>query len=154
MNGTKTMCDTCRRRSIFSEALAERAGHMTPIRGRFLLSLKCCHDSPSRVGVELGAGKHVMVGNSLAILGLWEDASHQWRRAVQLDPLNSDAYNNLAVAYDLDGQSALAESEYERALALEPTNVYIRQNYELHRAHEKGRTLERQVKFTGTDLRH
>ena len=51
--------------------------------------------------------------------------------------------NNLAVAYEQDGEFDLAEQEYKRALDLDSDNVYIRQNYELFReAYEKRKRKE------------
>lgn len=50
---------------------------------------------------------------------------------MELDLLNSDARNNLAVAYELEGDMASARAQYERALALEHNHVYIRHNHEL-----------------------
>ena len=149
------MHETNRWRQTFLEAISERARHLTPLRGRLLLALKCRLNDCSSYGPERGAKKRVESGIFLASVGLWEDASYQWQRAVQLDPLNSDARNNLAVAYELVGKSALAKSEYERALALERNNIYIRQNYELHRrALTPERTLERHELATRTNLCH
>jgi tetratricopeptide (TPR) repeat protein len=133
MSETGTMHDTNKLRNPFLEALSERARHLTPIRGRFMLDLKCCLDDTGRSTAERLAKKLVAAGNLLAILGLWEGALYQWQRAVLLDPVNSDARNNLAIAYELDGRPEQAKSEYERALAIERNNIYIRQNYELYR---------------------
>ena len=41
------------------------------------------------------------------------------------------AFNNLAVAYEQDGQLQKAREAYEKALALEPENALVRQNYDL-----------------------
>jgi tetratricopeptide (TPR) repeat protein len=133
MSEAGTMHDTNKLRNPFLKALSEIARHLIPIRGRFILDLKCCLDDTGRSAAERFSKKLVAEGNLLAILGLWDGALHQWQRAVLLDPLNSDARNNLAVAYELEGKSVQAKSEYERALAMERNNIYIRQNYELYR---------------------
>jgi tetratricopeptide (TPR) repeat protein len=43
------------------------------------------------------------------------------------------ALNNLAIAYEHEGELAKARSAYEKALELEPDNALIKQNYELFR---------------------
>ena len=83
-------------------------------------------------------------GIEVARQGLWREAIFRWEKAVELDPDNASARNNLAVAYEQDGQFELAEQEYERALDLDTDNMYIRQNYELFReAYEKRKRKER-----------
>ena len=82
--------------------------------------------------------KQVEFGIDVARLGLWREAVYRWQRAVELDPTNASARNNLGVAYEQAGQFDLAEEQYQRALELDTNNVYIRQNYELFReAYEK-----------------
>ena len=82
--------------------------------------------------------KQVEFGIDVARLGLWREAVYRWQRAVELDPSNASARNNLGVAYEQAGQFDLAEEQYQRALELDSNNVYIRQNYELFReAYEK-----------------
>jgi type IV pilus assembly protein PilF len=88
--------------------------------------------------------KQVEFGIEVARQGLWREAIFRWEKAVELDPDNASARNNLAVAYEQDGQFELAEQEYERALDLDSDNMYIRQNYELFReAYEKRKRKER-----------
>ncbi|MGC4084144.1 MAG: tetratricopeptide repeat protein [Vicinamibacterales bacterium] len=55
----------------------------------------------------------------------------RWERAIELDPTYAPALNNLAVAYEHEGQLDKARKAYERALEIEPNNLQIRQNYEL-----------------------
>jgi len=113
------------------EALAERARRLTPIGARFLLNLKGYVVESTGHSVKDRAADWVKGGVTSARLGLWDEASNQWQRAVRLDPWNTDALNNLAVAHDLKGDTARAALAYEQALALEQMNVYIRHNYEL-----------------------
>jgi Flp pilus assembly protein TadD len=63
--------------------------------------------------------------------GLWREAIYRWERATQLDPSYAAAFNNLAVAYEQDGQLDKARAAYEKALALEPNNQLIKQNFDL-----------------------
>lgn len=70
-------------------------------------------------------------GVAFARLGLWTEAIRRWCKAIELNPQSSDARNNLAVAYELQGKTELATAEYERALSVGTANVYIEQNYRL-----------------------
>lgn len=74
----------------------------------------------------------VQVGFGIAVAqkSLWREAIYRWERAIQIDPTYAAAYNNLAVAYEQEGRLAEAKTAYEKALALEPKNDVIRQNYE------------------------
>jgi Tfp pilus assembly protein PilF len=86
----------------------------------------------------------VEFGIKVAQKGLWREAIYRWQKAVELDPDNASARNNLAVAYEQEGDFELAEQEYKRALDIDPENVYIRQNYELFReAYEKRKRKQR-----------
>ena len=77
------------------------------------------------------AKKQVEFGIQVAQRGLWREATYRWERATQLDPSYAAAFNNLAVAYEHEGQLDKARKAYERAIDLEPNNIQIRQNFEL-----------------------
>ena len=77
------------------------------------------------------AREQVDFGIRVAQQGLWREAIYRWERAAQMDPTYAAAQNNLAIAYEHEGELDLARAAYERALELEPGNQYIRQNYEL-----------------------
>jgi type IV pilus assembly protein PilF len=77
------------------------------------------------------AKEQVEFGIQVAQRGLWKEAIYRWERATQLDPSYAAAFNNLAVAYEHEGQLAKARAAYEKALALEPENAMVRQNYDL-----------------------
>lgn len=79
------------------------------------------------------AKKQVEFGIQVAQRGLWREAIYRWERATQLDPSYAAAFNNLAIAYEHEGELAKARAAYEKSLAIEPGNAYIRQNYELFR---------------------
>ena len=90
------------------------------------------------------AKAQVIFGIDVAQLGLWKEAVYRWEKAVELDPSNSSARNNLAVAYEQSGEFEMANDEYERALDSNPDNVHIRQNYELFReAYERKKRTDR-----------
>jgi len=91
--------------------------------------------------------EQVAFGIEVARRGLWREAIYRWEKAVELDPTNASARNNLAVAYEQSGQFELANEAYERALELEPNNLYIRQNYELFReAYERKQRTDRRAR--------
>lgn len=77
------------------------------------------------------AKEQVEFGIQVAQRGLWKEAIYRWERATQLDPTYVAAFNNLAVAYEHEGQLQKARAAYEKALALEPENALVRQNYDL-----------------------
>lgn len=77
------------------------------------------------------AKKQVEFGISVAQRGLWREAIYRWERATQIDPTYAAAHNNLAIAYEHEGDLAKARAAYERALELEPGNSLIKQNYDL-----------------------
>jgi Flp pilus assembly protein TadD len=73
----------------------------------------------------------VEFGISVAQRGLWREAIYRWERATQIDPTYAAAHNNLAIAYEHEGDLNKARAAYEKALELEPDNALIKQNYEL-----------------------
>ena len=77
------------------------------------------------------AKAQVAFGINVAQRGLWREAIYRWEKAVELDPTYAAAYNDLAIAYEHEGQFEKARKAYEKALALDPENTSIRQNYEL-----------------------
>jgi Flp pilus assembly protein TadD len=79
------------------------------------------------------AKKQVEFGIEVAQRGLWREAIYRWERAAQLDPTYAAAHNNLAIAYEQEGDLEKARVAYERAIELEPGNAFITQNYELFR---------------------
>ncbi len=76
------------------------------------------------------AKAQVEFGISVAQKGLWREAIFRWKKAVEIDPTYAAAWNNLAIAYEHEGQFESARDAYERALKLEPNNNFIHQNYD------------------------
>jgi Flp pilus assembly protein TadD len=97
---------------------------------RFLLTLVTV---PLQADARSDAKKQVEFGITVAQRGLWREAIYRWERAAQIDPTYAPAHNNLAIAYEHEGDLAKARAAYERALELEPGNALIKQNYELFR---------------------
>ena len=77
------------------------------------------------------AKDQVAFGINVAQRGLWREAIYRWQKATELDPTYAAAYNDLAIAYEHEGQLDKARKAYERALELDPNNAQVRQNYEL-----------------------
>jgi Flp pilus assembly protein TadD len=79
------------------------------------------------------AEKQVKFGINVAQYNLWREAITRFERAADIDPTYAAAYNNLAIAYEHQGDLNNARKAYEKALKLDPDNQYIKQNYELFR---------------------
>ena len=77
------------------------------------------------------AKAQVEFGIAVAQRGLWREATYRWERATETDPTYAAAFNNLAVAYEHEGQLDKARKAYEKAIELEPENALIRQNFDL-----------------------
>lgn len=77
------------------------------------------------------AKEQVEFGIQVAQRGLWREAIYRWERATQLDPTYAAAFNNLAIAYEHEGDLDKARGAYETAISLEPGNALIKQNYDL-----------------------
>jgi Tfp pilus assembly protein PilF len=77
------------------------------------------------------AKAQVEFGISVAQRGLWREAIYRWEKATELDPTYVAAFNDLAIAYEHEGQLDKARKAYEKALELDPNNTQVRQNYEL-----------------------
>jgi Flp pilus assembly protein TadD len=87
--------------------------------------------APAAADARSDARRQVEFGIAVAQRGLWREAIYRWERAAQIDPTYAPAHNNLAIAYEHEGELDKARVAYEKALAIDPTNTYIRQNFEL-----------------------
>jgi Tfp pilus assembly protein PilF len=87
--------------------------------------------SPAFADQRGEAKQQVEFGIEVAQRGLWREAIYRWERATQLDPTYAAAFNNLAIAYEHEGQLEKARGAYEKALALDPGNAMIKQNFDL-----------------------
>src|SRR5947208_4758105 len=65
----------------------------------------------------------------MARMNLWREALFRFQRAVQINPSDAMAHNNLAVAYEANGDFEKARKEYLEALKLDKSNQYIAKNY-------------------------
>jgi len=87
--------------------------------------------APALADARSDAKEQVAFGINVAQRGLWREAIYRWEKAVELDPAYAAAFNDLAIAYEHEGQLDKARKAYEKALDLDPNNTQIRQNYEL-----------------------
>ncbi len=87
--------------------------------------------SPAFADARSDAKAQVNFGINVAQRGLWREAIYRWEKAVELDPSYASAFNDLAIAYEHEGQLDKARKAYEKALELEPNNTDIKQNFEL-----------------------
>ena len=87
--------------------------------------------SPAFADARSDAKSQVDFGISVAQRGLWREAIYRWEKAVEIDPTYAAAFNDLAIAYEHEGQLDKARKAYDKALELDPNNTQIRQNYEL-----------------------
>ena len=68
-------------------------------------------------------------GVQMARMNLCREALFRFKRAVEINPGDAMAHNNLAVAYEANGDFDNARKEYLEALKLDRTNQYIQKNY-------------------------
>ena len=87
--------------------------------------------APSYADARKDAKSQVDFGINVAQRGLWREAIYRWEKATQIDPTYAAAFNDLAIAYEHEGQLDKARKAYEKALELDSSNQQIRQNYEL-----------------------
>ena len=87
--------------------------------------------SPALADARGEAKAQVEFGIAVAQKGLWKEATYRWLRATEIDPTYAAAFNNLAIAYEQQGEADKARAAYEKATALEPNNTLIKQNFDL-----------------------
>ena len=67
----------------------------------------------------------VDLGIEYAQKNLWDRAKTIWEAEVQRDPSNSAALYNLGIAYEVMGDLDTAEQLYNKALDIEPNELYM-----------------------------
>jgi len=77
--------------------------------------------------------------NNMAMQGVWEEAVYRWKLSLETEGESAAVHNNLAVAYERQGNGTEAEKEYKKALAIDPENVQIKSNYDQFQKKWKGK---------------
>jgi Flp pilus assembly protein TadD len=103
------------------------------IRAWLAVALAVAVTSPVFADKRGDAKAYVEFGISVAQKGLWKEATSRWERAVQIDDTYGEAWNNLGVGLEQLGRFDEARKAYEKALELEPSNNFIRNNYDQFR---------------------
>src|SRR3989442_15760863 len=115
---------------LFSDIVISLSAMIARLATLFLL-VAAVPVSPAFADARNDAKTQVEFGINVAQRGLWREAIYRWEKAVELDPTYAAAYNDLAIAYEHEGQLDKARKAYEKAIELAPNNAQIRQNYEL-----------------------
>lgn len=110
------------------------------------LCIVCLGGCSSTANVDLATAEGQMkVGGQAARLGLWREAMFRFNRAIEISPNNGQAYNNLAVAYESNGEFEKAREAYLHALRLNRGDPHIQRNYsrfsEFYQRYEKAVTV-------------
>lgn len=92
----------------------------------FVLILTACSHTHADLSKPQTQGSF---GVQMAKMNLWREAMFRFQRAVELNPANAMAHNNLAVACEANGEFDKAAKEYSEALRLDRQNQYIQKNY-------------------------
>ena len=106
---------------------------MTILRTWLVLALVAAGVVPAFADQRADAKAQVAFGISVAQKGLWKEAAFRWQKAVEIDPTYGEAWNNLGIGYEQLGRFNEARAAYEKAMALEPDNSFIRANYDQFR---------------------
>ncbi len=65
----------------------------------------------------------------MAKQGYWREALFRFEKAAKEKPDDAEIQNDLAVAYEANGETVKALAAYRRAIELAPTDTSIRRNY-------------------------
>jgi Flp pilus assembly protein TadD len=89
--------------------------------------------APAMADRRSDAKEHVDWGITCALKNLWPQAVTQFEKATEIDPKYAAAWNNLAIAYEQTGKFDDARKAYDKALAIDHSNQFIRTNYDQFR---------------------
>jgi tetratricopeptide (TPR) repeat protein len=127
----RSLPESCRGACVARSRLYIVVAHTMFLRLLLAACLVSLNAAPSYADARGDAKAQVEFGVDVAQKGLWREAIYRWERAVAIDPTYAAAFNNLAVAYEHEGQFEKARVAYEKATELDPNNAMLRQNYDL-----------------------
>src|SRR5436309_11167129 len=114
---TRQLCSSAKEKSVMKRAFASMCWLV-------LVASGCSHSQDlTRPSTQDNFGVQ------MARMNLWREALFRFQRAVELNPADAMAHNNLAVAYEANGEFENARKEYLEALKLDRSNQYIQKNY-------------------------
>lgn len=103
----------------------------TRLRSVVVCGLALCLSAPSWAASDAREAKEEMrFGYKVAREGYWQEALMRFRQADTLQPNDPEILNNIAVALEATGDYESARDVYGRALALEPGNAVLRNNFQ------------------------
>ena len=88
---------------------------------------------PAMADRRSDAKVHVDFGITLAQKDIWPRAVHEFEQATEIDPKYAAAWNDLAIGYEQLGRFDDARKAYDKALAIDHSNQFIRNNYDQFR---------------------
>ena len=109
---------------IISAALTAKSPRVLTVLALVACLAACSHHSDLRKPAAQDD-----FGVQMARMNLWREAMFRFKRAVEINPSDAMAHNNLAVAYEANGDFEQARKEYLEALKLDRSNQYIQKNY-------------------------
>ena len=100
------------------------------------------------LGPQLAAA-HTCLGRVFRARGNYESSAEQYRRALEIEPGNDDAYGGLAIAYEQLGRVEEAERLYKQAISVRPaywaTYNWLGLFYMAHARYEEAASMFTQV---------
>ena len=100
-------------------------------------------------------GEELAFGRKAAEFELWREAIFRWEKVVREQPDNSDALNNLGVAYESIGDFEKAGDFYKTALEYDEDADAIRKNYKrflsFYKKHKRQLAREQRAKEARQD---
>ncbi len=103
----------------------------TAVASALAFALTIAFTAPLLADRRSEAKAQVDFGIELAQKQLWKEAEFRWEKAVELDPTYAAAWNNLAIAYEQQGKFDEAKKAYDKAIAIDGKNTFIRQNSDM-----------------------
>src|SRR5690606_28595832 len=110
------------------------------------------------VAMDQALQDHIQLGLSYIGEGNRESARHHLTKALEIDGRSPGAHNGMALLYQLEGETALAEKHFKRAIALDRDFTRARNNYgvflvQQQRVEEAHDEFRRVTEDTGYDQR-